>query len=189
MTLDCQGGRIGNADGERASPSHIDIRSHWDGSTWQPPEGIAIRNCRIFGSIAIYLDAESGKNIIEGNDINIQTGREIIAIDGSAHNRISQNNITLYNRNGIHLYRNCGEKGMVRHQTPSFNIITDNDFIFATRQRPRSVYQNARDEQVRRGRGFYCEQDAGYPFGSSADDRDNATDNTISQNRTRQQGR
>lgn len=126
---------------------------------------------------AIYLDAESARNHITYNRILTRTGREMIAIDGSAYNTITGNRFDLHGQAGILLYRNCGERGVVRHQTPSHNRIENNAFTGASWLRPRLVVENARN-----GRRSYCSDDAGYPFGSSIDDRDNATGNIIRNN-------
>ena len=67
---------------------------------------------------------------------------------------------------------------MIRHQTPSHNLIADNVFSGAARLRPRLVVENARQ-----GRRAYCGDDRGYPWGSSADDRDNAEGNVIAVDR------
>lgn len=125
-------------------------------------------------STAIYLDAESADNRIEDNLLRTRTQREMIAIDGSARNRITGNRFELGGRPGVFLYRNCGERGVIRHQTPSYNTITDNLFSGAARLRPRLVVQNARQ-----GRRSYCGDDKGYPWGSSADDRDGASHNVV----------
>lgn len=127
---------------------------------------------------ALYLDAESANNRIENNQILTRTGREKIAVDGSAHNTITDNRFDLHGQPGILLYRNCGERGVIRHQTPSHNRIEDNAFTGASWMRPRLVVENARN-----GRRSYCGDDAGYPFGSSIDDRDNGTGNIIQNNR------
>lgn len=127
---------------------------------------------------ALYLDAESGHNVIENNRIHTRTRRELVAVDGSAFNTIRNNHFELNRRAGILLYRNCGERGIIRHQTPSHNTITGNVFAKASWLRPRWVVQNARN-----GRRSYCGDDAGYPFGSSVDDRDGASGNTITDNR------
>lgn len=127
---------------------------------------------------ALYLDAESADNRIEGNLFRTRTQREMIAVDGSARNRIVGNRFELGGRPGVFLYRNCGERGVIRHQTPSHNLITGNVFTGAARLRPRLVVENARQ-----GRRAYCGADAGYPWGSSADDRDNAEGNVIAVNR------
>lgn len=126
---------------------------------------------------ALYLDAESARNRIENNRILTRTGREVIAVDGSAHNIIRGNRFDLHGQPGIFLYRNCGERGVVRHQTPSNNRIEGNSFTGASWLRPRLVVENARN-----GLRSYCGDDAGYPFGSSADDRDNASGNIIRNN-------
>jgi parallel beta-helix repeat protein len=125
-------------------------------------------------STAIYLDAESADNTIHGNQIRTRTRREMIAIDGSARNRIIGNHFQLNGRPGVFLYRNCGERGVIRHQTPSGNLIVQNEFSGAARLRPRLVVENARQ-----GRRSYCDDDQGYPWGSSADDRDGGADNRI----------
>lgn len=123
---------------------------------------------------ALYLDAESADNRIEGNLLRTRTRREMIAVDGSARNHIVGNRFELGGRPGVFLYRNCGERAVIRHQTPSYNVITGNVFTGAARLRPRLVVENARQ-----GRRAYCGDDRGYPWGSSADDRDNAEGNVI----------
>ena len=129
---------------------------------------------------AVYLDAESADNRIENNIIAVATKREAIAVDGSARNRITRNRFTLGGRGGVFLYRNCGERGVIRHQTPSDNHITDNTFNGAARLRPQLVVVGSRE-----GRRAYCSADRGYPFGSSADDGDGATNNVVARNTRR----
>ncbi|WP_447908679.1 right-handed parallel beta-helix repeat-containing protein [Brevundimonas bullata] len=126
---------------------------------------------------ALYLDAESAANRIENNAIAVVTKREAVAVDGSARNRITGNRFTLGGRSGVFLYRNCGERGVIRHQTPSYNQITDNVFSGAARLRPQLVVVGSRE-----GRRAYCSADRGYPFGSSADDGDGATNNVVARN-------
>lgn len=126
---------------------------------------------------ALYLDAESASNRIENNTIAVATRREAVAVDGSARNRITGNRFNLNGRPGVFLYRNCGERGVIRHQTPSDNQITDNVFSGAARLRPQLVVVGARE-----GRRSYCGADRGYPWGSSADDRDRATNNVVARN-------
>ncbi|WP_292070020.1 right-handed parallel beta-helix repeat-containing protein [Brevundimonas sp. UBA7534] len=130
-------------------------------------------------STAIYLDAESAGAEIRDNEFDIRTGREQIAVDGSGANRIVDNRFALHGQGGIFLYRNCGEDGVIRHQTPSYNQITDNVFSGAAWLRPRTVVVGARE-----GRRRYCGDDAGWPYGSSADDGDGARGNRVSGNRT-----
>ena len=83
-------------------------------------------------------------------------------------------------RGGVFLYRNCGEGGVIRHQTPSHNRIAGNDFSGAGWLNPRAVVVGARE-----GRRSYCGDDAGWPFGSSADDGDGAVGNRVEDNRIR----
>lgn len=142
---------------------------------------VTLKGSRFSGqteAVALYLDAESARNRIENNRFAVRTGREIIAIDGSARNAIIANQIALYGQGGIFLYRNCGERGVIRHQTPSFNLIADNVFTGASWLRPRLIVVNARD-----GNRSYCDEDAGYPYGSSVDDRDHAQGTILARNR------
>ncbi|MEN5146886.1 right-handed parallel beta-helix repeat-containing protein [Brevundimonas diminuta] len=125
-------------------------------------------------STALYLDSESADNRIEDNLFRTRTRREMIAIDGSARNHVTGNRFELGGRPGVFLYRNCGERGVIRHQTPSFNIITDNVFTGANPLRPRLVVENARQ-----GRRPYCHEDRGYPWGSSIDDKDGGSSNVV----------
>lgn len=143
--------------------------------------GLSLTESRFTGrsvSVAVYLDAESRDNVLSGNVFDITTGREQVAVDGSAFNRISGNRFNLRGRGGIFLYRNCGEDGVTRHQTPSDNRITDNVFTGASWLRPQLVVVGARE-----GRRNYCAADRGYPFGSSADDGDRAERNLVERNR------
>jgi hypothetical protein len=142
--------------------------------------GVSLTASRVVGrsgSIAVYLDAESAGNTIAGNSFDIGTGREVIAVDGSARNRITDNRFRIGWRGGIFLYRNCGEGGTIRHQTPSFNTITGNRFDYGF-----PLHSPAISVGSREGWRLYCGEDAGYPFGSSADDGDHATDNVVENN-------
>jgi hypothetical protein len=137
-------------------------------------------------SVAIYFDAESASNTVDGNTINTTTleretngkhsnARELFAIDGSAHNRIINNYFSRLNHGGIYLYRNCGEGGNIRHQTPSFNVIENNTFYYKKyKGELPSVWVASR-----KGRSSYCDADKGYPFGSSRSDLDHAKNNII----------
>lgn len=128
-------------------------------------------------AVALYLDAESAGNTITGNVFSVETGREMVALDGSAGNTIRNNTVVLGHHGGIHLYRNCGEGGTVRHQTPSDNVITDNRFRYTGLLRSAPVNVGSRG-----GWGWNCGDDAGYPFGSSLDDDDHATGNVVERN-------
>jgi hypothetical protein len=127
---------------------------------------------------ALYLDAESAENRIEDNDVAAETGREAIAVDGSARNRIIGNRFTLSGQGGVRLYRNCGEGGTVRHQTPSDNVITGNVFRGVGLFGADAIVVNSRN-----GWRLYCGEDAGYPFGSSLDNADGGTGNVVAPNR------
>lgn len=170
-----------------AAPSHIELERITIEGTGSIPlyvgpgvTRLSLTRSTLTGAsvaTAVYLDAESAHNRIENNTIAVTTGREAVAVDGSARNRIVGNRFTLGGRPGIFLYRNCGERGVIRHQTPSDNTITDNVFSGASRLRPRLVVVGARE-----GRRSYCRADRGYPWGSSADDGDRATGNVVARN-------
>jgi len=141
---------------------------------------LSLTNSRLTGrsdATAVYLDAESADNRIARNVFAVRTRREQIAVDGSARNAITGNRFALNGQGGVFLYRNCGERGVIRHQTPSDNQITDNVFTGAARWRPQTVVVGSRE-----GRRAYCGQDRGWPFGSSADDGDGATGNVVARN-------
>lgn len=157
-------------------------------------------------SVAIYLDAESGDNTIKGNQINTETtlpqttthkvrnlfygmfnqlkgasnvpsltGRELIAVDASARNKILDNQFSNLDNGGIFLYRNCGEAGNIRHQTPHGNEIAGNVFYYDRFDgRTPAIWLGARN-----GNRSYCDQDRGFPFGSSLSDLDYATENRV----------
>lgn len=176
------------ARAQAAAPSHIELdRLDLVGTGSIPLYiGPGVTNVRLTRSavtgrsdaVALYLDAESAENRIEGNRFAVRTGREAVAVDGSARNRLVGNEFNLGGRGGIFLYRNCGERGVIRHQTPSDNLIADNIFRGAARLRPRTVVVGSRE-----GRRPYCGADRGWPYGSSRDDGDNASGNIVERNR------
>ena len=138
---------------------------------------------------AIYLDAESGWNTIVGNKIHKTSQantpgakREQLAIDGSAHNLIMANHFSGLNHGGIHIYRNSGESGTIRHQKPQHNHIVNNYFYY-------NKYDG--DEQAifiasRMGsREDHNDADAGYPYGSSVSNMDHAKYNVVAENQVR----
>jgi len=142
---------------------------------------VTVRNCRFTGwtiATAVYLDAESADNTIEGCLFDVRAAREVIAVDGSARNLIAGNRFERADFGGIYLYRNCGEGGTVRHQTPRDNRIERNAFnLSGLRPGSYGVWIGSRQ-----GHRSYCEADAGYDFGSSADNRDFADDNIVTGN-------
>ena len=139
---------------------------------------VTVRNCTFTGwstSTTVYLDAESGGNRIEGCTFDERSGREVMAVDGSTTNIITGNRFLQNPFGGIYLYRNCGEGGTVRHQTPHGNVIENNFFnVKDLRSGSYGIWLGSRQ-----GRRSYCEDDAGYPFGSSIDNRDFADHNTV----------
>ena len=125
-------------------------------------------------SVALYLDAESGSNIFRNNTFALtSSSREVIALDGSADNQILGNTISASN-GGIYLYRNCGEGGTVRHQAPQNNFIAGNTIDNTGGY---GIWLGSRN-----GGRFYCNDDAGFSFGSSQDDGDFADDNIVRDN-------
>lgn len=142
---------------------------------------VTIENCAFRGwsrSVAMYLDAESGRNIIRNNSFAIRVSREVIAVDGSAENRIENNRFERLSLGGIYLYRNCGEGGTVRHQAPQETLIAGNRFATASLGwRAYGIWLGSRN-----GRRLYGEADTGYPFGSSLDNRDFANNNVVTNN-------
>ena len=125
-------------------------------------------------SVALYLDAESGFNIFRHNTFALtSSSREAIALDGSADNQLLSNTISASN-GGIYLYRNCGEGGTVRHQPPQNTFIAGNTIDNTGGY---GIWLGSRN-----GGRFYCNDDAGFPFGSSQDDGDFANDNIVRDN-------
>lgn len=133
----------------------------------------------VSSSTSIYFDAESAYNKIANTRIDTQTSRrEEIAVDGSAHNQIVNNVFTNLKNGGIYLYRNCGEGGNTRHQTPSYNLIAGNTFHHD------AVWPNQPAVWLASRNGFrlYCGLDNGVPFGSGISDLDYATHNIVENN-------
>lgn len=143
--------------------------------------GVRIEDCVFTGwsvAGAIYFDAESGSNTVRNNRFTVKCYREVICVDGSAKNHIEGNHFERIDHGGIYLYRNCGEGGTVRHQTPRENVIRDNDFTLGTL----GFGNYALWLGSRNGRRAYCHADDGYPFGSSLDNRDFANGNIVTGN-------
>lgn len=180
-----RGGHTARA--QAAAPSGITIENMGIVADYRIPlylapgtTGVTVRNCTFSGrsvGTVIYLCAESAGNMIEGNTFETKVGREVIAVDGSANNRISGNTFKHSPFGGVYLYRNCGEGGTVRHQTPRNNRIENNTFAHCPRWGSYAIWLGSRG-----GWSPYCWQDSGHPFGSSADNRDFADGNTVLQN-------
>lgn len=169
---------------QAAAPTLITIENLFIDADYRIPIYVApgvtkvtVRNCTFSGrsvSTAVYLCAESASNTIEGNTFETKVGREVIAVDGSANNRISGNTFKHSPFGGVYLYRNCGEGGTVRHQTPRSNLIENNTFQDCPRWGSYTIWLGSRG-----GWSSYCWQDSGHPYGSSADNRDFADGNTV----------
>lgn len=144
-------------------------------------------------SAGLYLDAESARNVIRGNYLHVTSRkeyvggiytqkREEIAIDGSSFNLIVDNRLSSLEGGGIYLYRNCGEGGTVRHSQPSYNQIINNVFYYREYDGDNpSVFIGSRDNSFWEGR-WYCGDDDGYAWGSSADNRSFAHHTVVMQN-------
>ncbi|MFK5924891.1 MAG: right-handed parallel beta-helix repeat-containing protein [Verrucomicrobiota bacterium] len=163
--------------------SHVDIEADHRIPIYIAPgvTHVTIENCHISGlssSVALYLDAESAHITIRNNTFDIRPSREIIAIDGSAHNTLSANRFDHIPFGAIYLYRNCGEGGTVRHQPPHHNIISNNHFATRTL----GWWSYGVWIGSRQGRRPYRHADDGYPFGSSLDNHDFANHNTLRNN-------
>jgi hypothetical protein len=145
--------------------------------------GMTVENSSFTGranATAIYLDAESARNRILGNVFDIRTlWREVIAVDGSADNRIEYNRFENPLTGGIFLYRNCGEGGTIRHQAPQDNVIAGNIFHYkgAWAARP-AIWLGSRQ-----GWRFYCPAPSPLPLGSSLSAYDFAQHNRVTGNR------
>lgn len=130
-------------------------------------------------SVGVYLDTESAYNTIKNSSIHVRTdSREQLAVDASAHNLIVGNRFAELRNGGIYMYRNCGEGGTIRHQTPSYNQIINNTFVYKKSNTSKPAIHVA----SRNGNRKYCNDDAGYPFGSSVSNLDFAQNNVLAQN-------
>jgi hypothetical protein len=138
---------------------------------------------------AIYMCCESAYNTITNNIIRTKTKREAIAIDGSAYNLIQNNMFEYLDYGGIFVYRNSGEGGTVRHQSPSHNKIINNTFnlkntLLAKVKRfiyP-TVWLGSRSYFIQYFIKFRND-DKGYPFGSSVNNSDCASNNVVEGNK------
>jgi hypothetical protein len=156
---------------------------------------ITLQNSVLTGkteSVSIYLDCESARNTIQNNIIKTKTKREAIAVDGSAYNIIQNNTFEFLNFGGIYLYRNLGEGGTIRHQTPSFNKILNNVFKYDGTLKSKldqlifpAIWLGSRSSFIKY---FYMvgtkfkNRDTSKPFGSSANPNDLASGNIVKNN-------
>jgi parallel beta-helix repeat protein len=157
---------------------------------------ITLQNSELTGwaeSVAIYLCCESAHNVIQNNILKTKTKREAIAVDGSAHNTIQNNTLEFLNFGGIYLYRNLGEGGTIRHQTPSYNKIINNTFKYNNTLKSKlnqivfpAIWLGSRSCFIKY---FYMisskfkDRDTSKPFGSSKNPNDLASNNIVKGNK------
>lgn len=133
-------------------------------------------------AVNLYLDAESSDNLVKGNDFHAWTPREVLAIDSSEQNTIIDNHFSALSNGGIYLYRNCGQDGIVRHTTPSYNTIVNNVFYYDNyRPNPYSVNPSV-FLGSRNGSRDYCDDDDAQTIGSGESNLDYAQHNVVAQN-------
>lgn len=130
-------------------------------------------------SVAIYVDAESGDNTIKNNLFVVEPSREAIALDGSARNQVIGNLFANVPKGAIHIYRNSGERGVVRHQKPRGNLISQNYFFLGNMTAGRAVFLGSRNFT----NPGYRHDDEKFPFGSGISNRDYARDNVVEINK------
>jgi len=151
--------------------------------------------------VGVYLDAESSGITIDHNQFDVETadgswwgfydrGWPQIAIDGSSHNRISHNTFKSLRNGGVYLYRNCGEGGTIRYNTPSSNSIVNNIFEYTNdinyqRLSP-AVYLGSRNYGTLENilPGSHCNDDEihGVEAGSAQSNGDFAQNNQVISN-------
>lgn len=152
--------------------------------------------------VGVYLDAETHHNHLLNNVFDVETtdagwlgfydrGWPQLALDGSSHNRVSNNTFRQMENGGIYLYRNCGEGGTIRYGTPSHNLITGNRFEYAEEQltsRPSpAVFLGSRNYGVLENLmpGSHCndDQQGTLRAGSALSNADFAQHNQVLNNR------
>ena len=157
---------------------------------------ITLENSELTGfaeSVAVYLDCESAYNTIQNNTFKTKTKREAIAVDGSAYNIIQNNTFEFLDFGGIYLYRNLGEGGTIRHQTPSFNKILNNTFKYSNTIPDKlnqiihpAIWMGSRSKFIKyfymSGKKFK-DRDTSKPFGSSENPNDLASNNIVKGNK------
>jgi parallel beta-helix repeat protein len=174
-----------------------------DGSTHQVyfgpgSTGSKIICCSFFGRSmgpSVYLSPEGGSHIVRKCNFSAETGarREVLSIDGSADNLIEDNNFKRCIWGGIYLYRNSGEDGKVRHQTPRNNTIRNNKFDLTGMQMVRFSNRSGHQGSFffapygiilgsRQGDSSYSELDSAYNIGSGSSNLDYAQNNKVINN-------
>ena len=196
--------KTGHADRVRSnSPAYIILDNMTITGTGRNPVYFApgVSFCKLINStvqgqskaVGMYMDAESTRNLVKNNKFDVATGnkpferwdRPVIALDGSSYDTISNNHFSSLSHGGIYLYRNCGEGGVVRHSTPSHNHIINNVFFYNKYKgdNPAIYLSSKNDDFTVVGAGFgFCDDDKGFPFGSSESNLDFARYNVVFQN-------
>lgn len=161
--------------------------------------GGRVRNCKFVGRSkgpSVYLSMESGEHKFVSCKFNARLGakREVIAIDGSKYNLIAECVFKRCWHGGIYIYRNSGENGTIRHQTPEWNVIRNNKFDLNKMALVRLGLSTLLPPEVPHGviigsrqgsRLNHNSLDDGYPWGSSASNLDHAKYNTVIDNQFR----
>lgn len=158
---------------------------------------VTLRNSELKGSgtrTAIYLDAESARNTIENNYIHVKIFDEWflgvnrlgpqISVDTSSNNQITDNWFSALEGGGIYLYRNCGEGGTVRHGSSKNNQILRNAFPYNVYDGDNpAVFIGSKGQWYRSFLDLgFCDEDDGFPWGSSYSDDDHAQNNVVEDN-------
>jgi len=153
----------------------------------------------------IYLSPETTENTILNTKLTVrsdsgQRGREQVAVDGSSYNFLIGNTVSGLDDGGYVLFRNCGEQGPIRYNTPSYNVIARNKFIYddyhlSDLSRDRyAVWMSSRNGSYSKY-NYYCYQDMYEPGTNRSDNAfprdldtsfstawDNAHDNIVTEN-------
>jgi hypothetical protein len=127
----------------------------------------------------VYLDHESTGNVLKGNDFRVRSEGEEVSLDGSSYNQIISNTLSTLETGGIWLFRNCGERSVVRHTRPRSNLILNNVFIY----HDYTGYKPAIFLGSRVGNAGYCDDDEDSSLGSGGNNRSYARYNVVMQNR------
>lgn len=129
---------------------------------------LTLSNSKIFHDapgLSLYISAESGFNRIDNNEFHHSSHnkREVLALDSSEYNMITNNWFSGLRFSGIELYRNCGERGQIRYTGPRYNLIDNNIFYYSpdySGGEP-GVYIASRNGEGTRS--YDCDVDAGAP--------------------------
>lgn len=175
--------RLQESAAQHVTFSRAQMEGRWKGVVHFLPgvHHFTIEDSEILGAflgLTIHLPADGGWNVIKNNRITgqrkrgrfawsyIGKKREVISIDSSEHNRIVNNHFSDMKYGGIKLYRNCGERGDIRHRIPQYNQIINNVFDYSVGDQSTStVFLGSRDDKSIKfaigGVKRYCHDDEG----------------------------